>query len=145
MLTQFVSSISELIDDEYSDLLSAAVEFDILNRPYAFANTPVEIGIDPTYLKIVDQGDRTLTVNSPFNFPAISEKLVTLGSVDRSTLQPDPVQIRLDHKRGQIFRMPYRRDEDHHQFCHQFVAEIGNHLPVLETIPLSGAVGTNRV
>ena len=52
----------------------------------------------------------------------------------------EPTEITIDHRRGQIFRMPYKRDEDHFQFCHQFVTEIGNNLPIWNTAPTDSVV-----
>ena len=133
MLLQFAEVSTDLFGGEHADLLRASIEFDILSRPFAYANTPTDVEVDLRSLEIVEKDDHAMLVNCPYDFPLISQELATQGTIDVTKLNRQPRKIRIDHKRGQIFRMPYRRDEDHHHFCHQFVTEIVNHIPVYET------------
>lgn len=133
MMMQFANSMSDLFSGDHQALLEASVEFDILSRPYAYANTPFAHGAELRHIEVIEESGRERTVRAPFNFVEIHRQLASRGCVSDELLQPEAVEIAIDHRRGQIFRMPYRRDEDHFQFCHQFVTEIGNNLPLWKT------------
>lgn len=130
LMCQFAEAHPAWFQGEHANLLHAAVEFDLLSRPFAYVNTPLEIGIELKYLRLIETDGQAFTVESPFDFAAINQCLRTTSELPMELLAPKPSLITVDHDRGQIFRMPFKRDEDHHQFCHQFVTEIGNSLPV---------------
>jgi hypothetical protein len=139
MLASFAESLLENVGPEHADLIQAAVEFDILSRPYAYANTPFKIGNTLSRLQFAEESKRSHVVDSPYDFPQIAAALSQGDDLHLSDVEPRPTRIQIDHARGQIFRMPYKRAEDHHQFCHQFVTEIGNSLPLYTTSPCSTA------
>ena len=130
IIAEFAEANAHWFAGEHCDLLKAAVEFDLVTRPYAYANTPLELGVELEYLKLADTEGQTFVVESPFDFAKINRHLRTMSDLPNEAIQPRLSSITVDHARGQIFRMPFKRDEDHHQFCHQFVTEIGNSLPV---------------
>jgi hypothetical protein len=130
IMCQFAQAHPSWFEGEHADLLKAAVEFDLLTRPYAYVNTPLEVGVELEHLTLVETDGQTFIVDAPFDLAAINKCLRTSNELPVELLAPNPSRITIDHARGQIFRMPFKRDEDHHQFCHQFVTEIGNSLPV---------------
>lgn len=132
MAQQFSIHNESWFEGDHTHLIQAAIEFDLLTRPYAYANTPVEVTIELNHLTVEEIAGQKLVIHSPFNFAKISQSLRTSNSLPPENLEPSPSTIVIDHARGQIFRMPFKRDEDHHQFCHQFVTEIGNSLPTCE-------------
>jgi len=132
IVKQFAEANPRWFEGERSHLLNSAVEFDLLTRPYAYANTPPGVGVDLEFLKILEVDEFKFVVESPFDFAAINHSLRTAGEFPPELLAPKTSIVTIDHARGQIFRMPHKRVEDHHQFCHQFVTEIGNSLPVCE-------------
>jgi radical SAM superfamily enzyme YgiQ (UPF0313 family) len=105
-------------------LLRAAFEFDLVSRPYVFFQTPLEVGVELEALRVVERKRGLWTVESPFDFPAAIRELRTRGGLSAPP-RPEPCAITIDHRKGQVFRMPKSADE-HYWHCYEIAREIGH-------------------
>jgi hypothetical protein len=106
-------------------LFRAALEFDLLSRPYVFVQTPLDVAADLRELRVVARDRHTWTVESPFDFPAVIRAL-RLGEGLPDGLPAGRFEIRIDHREGQVFRMPAKSAEEHLWHCHEIAREISH-------------------
>ncbi len=129
MLLNFAAESVIWTESRFAELIRAAVEFDILARPYAYANTPTDYAVELEAVSVSDSSDRSYHVSLPFDIPRIVQHIEKTGSLEGKVGTASTTILSIDHRKRQFLRMPNKHDTDHHQFCHKFVTEIGNYLP----------------
>jgi hypothetical protein len=128
LLSSFVNERAEWLagtSPATRDLLRAAFEFDLLSRPYVFFQTPLEVGVELEMLRVVERKRGLWTVESPCDFPALIRDLRTRGRLEVPA-RPEPCAITIDHRKGQVFRLPEKSEDEHHWHCHEIVREVGH-------------------
>src|SRR5207249_3412853 len=68
-LRQFVHAHDELFGGAHAELLAAAVDFDLLARPYVYRNTSLSLNTKPEVLEIIEVRPRGWLVESPYDIP----------------------------------------------------------------------------
>jgi hypothetical protein len=96
---------------EHEELIRGAVEFDLLNRPYVYLQTPLQLGASLEVLRVADQRRGVWVVDSPFDFSAMVNGLRREGAVDLRHLTRGAFEITLDHRAHQMF-LPERTSEE---------------------------------
>ncbi|MEM9385251.1 MAG: radical SAM protein [Pseudomonadota bacterium] len=99
----------------------AALEFDLLSRPYPFLQTALTLGVEPEQIAISKRRRGIWEVTSPYDFPAFIDALrgVDEGGEPHGTahlleaLSAGPVELRIDHRRGLAFRKERSSDDIH--------------------------------
>lgn len=134
-LYKFMSEHPEWTSEEkqpHAKLLNAAFEFDLLNRPYPYMQTPFDVGMSLEHLKVHERRRGIWVVDSPFNFPTIVKGLRVHGEVDPQYLQEQSVRLTINHRCRQVFRMPNKTEEEHNLHIQQAIREIGSLEPMYE-------------
>jgi len=146
-LRNFVLAHPDIFAGPHADLLTAALELDILARPYVYANTPLNTGTDLKVLKILETKKRGWLVESPFDLRDVSSQLEGGDGTQARTL------LSIDHNRGQVYRMPGRTQKEYWDECRMYAIEMGNHYPTWKVLgpgsetrkPMKNPLGSSRV
>ena len=129
MLAEFTAGRTEWYEQagpERAPVVRAAVEFDILNRPYPFVQTPLETGIEPQLISIKSQRRGTWVIESPFDLASFVEKIRHGQTADEGEPAARRVEVTIDHRPGQVFRMTGRSDEDFHWHLYRIMRGMRN-------------------
>ena len=118
----------------HHDIVRAALEFDLLSRPCLFVQTPLDVGIELEQLRVVERKRSVLTVDSPFDFPRMVRELRTTNQLSPESLCPGLYRFTIDHRKGLVFRIPSRTEEEHAWYCYLLSREIGNTEARYETV-----------
>jgi len=97
---------------EHADLVYAASEFDLLNRPYVYIQTPLQLGARLRRLQIVNERRGLWQVDSPFDFASMINTLRTKGSIEATQWARGAFEITIDHRVNQIFLPETKSEED---------------------------------
>jgi hypothetical protein len=116
-------------EGEHGDLIREAFEYDLVCRPYAFLQTPFELGVELERIRIVETRPRQRRVVCSYDFPALIRGLRTGQGLDRALLAPGEHAIRIDHRAFQLFLLPTRSMEEHHWLCTLAVQELARIEP----------------
>jgi hypothetical protein len=146
-LRSFVRANDDLFGGPHAELIAAAVDFDLLARPYVYRNTLLPQALDLEVLEIVETRKRGWLVRSPYDIPHLVAELRSGAPLDprkKETL------ILFEHDRGQTYRMPGRTQKEYWDECRMFALEMGNHYPTWKILPedslvSSAAAGTIHV
>ena len=84
-----------------------------MSRPYPFIQTELHLGVEPKSLQILKTRRGVWTVDSPYGFPAFVGALRGGQGEALEALERGPVQLRIDHRRGQAFRKERSTDDIH--------------------------------
>jgi hypothetical protein len=95
-------------------LIRGAVEFDLLNRPYVYLQTPLQVGVGLEVLQIKEQRRGVWVVESPFDYAAMVTALRTEGTIGAQHVQAGAVEITIDHRAHQLFLPDTRSEEQLH-------------------------------
>jgi hypothetical protein len=125
---------------ERNALLRAAFDFDLLSRPYVFFQTPPELGVELEVLRLAGRSRHVWTVESPFDFPALIQGL-RVGRGQEVPPRPGRFEIIVDHRPGQVFRLPAKAEDEHLWHCHEIVREIAHVEARYETRRLEALPG----
>ncbi|MEO0975431.1 MAG: hypothetical protein AAFX85_20260, partial [Pseudomonadota bacterium] len=111
IVRRFVDEHSAWLADER---VAAAVEFDLMSRPYPFVQTPLQLGVSLEHLRVVKERRGVWTVASPYDFPTFVDALRRgeTGPIDALGAGAE-VMLRIDHRRGQAFRKERSTDDIH--------------------------------
>ena len=106
-LLRFLAGNPDLFGGPFADTM-AAVEFDMLTRPYVYRNTPLS---STSHLRrLLQEGERT----APLMEPAV---------------------IAIDHEPGQIYRIVRRTQKEYSDECRLFVLEMAITIRPGGTLP----------
>ncbi len=129
LLAQFVAAHDEWFAGPQQSLLRAAVEYDLLSRPYVFLQTRCEVGVAMERIEIVQSQPRGWLVRAAHDFPRIVGKLRRGEKLGAQDLESGAFVLRIDHKRSQFFLLPRRTHEENRWQCTQAVQEIARIEP----------------
>jgi len=118
-------------DPERSRLVTAALELDLLARPYVYLHPRLEVGGALRELAVTARARRSWTVEAPYDFPTLVARLRAGDPLRAEELRPKPSAFRIVHEGHQALRAE-RPAPEHHMHCHQIVREIGVIEPRLE-------------
>lgn len=107
------------------ELLRAALEFDLLSRPYLYLQTPLAVHVDLTRLAIVGRRRSLWVVASPYDFAAMLPLLRGGRPLPPALIEPAPVTLAIDHRLGLSFHRPDHPEIQYHWSCYQSVLEVG--------------------
>ena len=123
---------------EHAELVRAAVDFDLLSRPYLFLQTDPG-GTDALLELVVTEKKRAgWVLESPYDFPAIVAESRRGAGVSAATLSRGRFEISIDHRRGLVYLRPGRSDEEMNWQCYEVSRAIGNIEPKYSTCALEG-------
>jgi len=107
------------------DKVRALFEIDLLNRPYMYSNTPMDVPAERfRALRVLDRGPRSYTVRVP------AEHLPDLAdAVQVQTMPADHIFL-VDHKRLQYPFMPTQSRDHSGSYCHGMIEKAGNIKPL---------------
>lgn len=103
----------------------ALFEIDIVNRPYMYSNTPMDVPAEGfKALRLLDRGPRSYTVQVP-------ERYMTdlADAVQIQQMSADGVFV-VDHKRLQYPFMPTQSRDHSGSYCHGMIEKVGNITPM---------------
>lgn len=123
-LRNFVKAHPDIFGGPHAELVSAALDLDILARPYVYANTLFTVDPHLEVLKIVEEKKRGWVLDSPFDLRRVTSKSDAVALRTRSR-----TSITVDHNRGQVYRMPGRTQKEYWDECRMYAIEMGNHYP----------------
>jgi radical SAM superfamily enzyme YgiQ (UPF0313 family) len=109
--------------------LEAAVEFDLLARPYVYLGTKTDVGAPLQHIEITSRRRLMWAVRSPFDFPTIAAKLRTRSPLSEADLSPGSFAIEIDHRTRQSMPPPTWLDEDYRWNTSMAAREIGQFEP----------------
>jgi radical SAM superfamily enzyme YgiQ (UPF0313 family) len=131
-LRGFVRAHDDLFGGPQAELIAAAVDFDLLARPYVYRNSILAQNVEIEVLEIVEARRRGWLVRSPFDIPRIVAEWrggAPLDTARRGTF------VLFEHDRGQTYRMPGRTQKEYWDECRMFALEMGNHYPTWKVLP----------
>lgn len=128
-LRGFVAANQDIFGGRHAGLIAAAVDVDLLARPYVYANSPVEAPAGLASVRIVESRSRGWVVESPYDVCGESARLMAATGAPVETPTPRDTLIAIDHGRGQTYRMPRRSRKEYWDECRMFAIEMGNHYP----------------
>ena len=127
LLKSFVGERLECIAEAQggrADLVHAAVEFDLLNRPYLYVQTPLQVGVELERLQIREQRRGVWMVESPFDFPAMVGALRTRGEMSARDWQRGKFEVTIDHRPGQAFHPSTKSEGELYWHCDRLIGAI---------------------
>lgn len=108
----------------------AMFEIDILNRPYMYSNTPMDVNTeDFQALRLLDGGARSYTAQVP------TEYLTDLADAVQIQMMPEDGIFMVDHKRLQYPFMPTQTRDHSGSYCHGMIEKVGNIMPLWRPAP----------
>jgi hypothetical protein len=111
---------------EYADLLRAAVEFDLLNRPYPYVQTKFGMDVELQHVHIDGRQRGLWQATLPFDFPNMIEKLRNEGTFEAQDLQPRPVTVTINHRHGLVFYSAKWTDDERYRSTYHTIRELRN-------------------
>ncbi|GGW42143.1 cobalamin-dependent protein [Streptomyces xantholiticus] len=116
------------------DKVRALFEIDLLNRPYMYSNTPMDVHPEGFHaLHFLDRGPRSYTVRVPEEYMAD-----LADSVQIQTTPADGV-FTVEHKRLQYPFMPTQSRDHSGSYCHGMIEKVGNIMPFWQPASPRGA------
>jgi radical SAM superfamily enzyme YgiQ (UPF0313 family) len=128
LLKSFMAAHNSWFEDDTGDyvrIVTAATEFDLLNRPYLYVQTPLEVGVQLKHFQIKQRHRGRWLVESAYDFPHIIQKLHNGEILTHEDLVTREIEIHIDHRAAQIYRLPTKTEEEHYTHCSQAMREIG--------------------
>ncbi len=108
----------------------ALFEIDVLNRPYMYSNTPMNVQAgDFRELRFLDRKPRSFTVQVP------AEHISELADAVQVQAMPDDGTFIVDHKRLQYPFMPTQSRDHSGSYCHGMIEKVGNITPMWRPAP----------
>lgn len=102
----------------------ALFEIDMLNRPYMYSNTPLDVRAeDFQELRFLGSGPRSYTVQVP------AEYLTDLADAVQIQSMPADGVFKVEHKRLQYPFMPTQSRDHSGSYCHGMIEKVGNVMP----------------
>ncbi|WP_239404779.1 cobalamin-dependent protein [Frankia sp. Cj3] len=103
----------------------ALFEIDMLNRPYMYSNTPMDVHTDGfQVLRFLGCGSRSYTVQIP------AEYMTDLANAIKIETMPVDGIFTVDHKRLQYPFMPTQSRDHSGSYCHGMIEKVGNVMPL---------------
>ncbi|MET8677149.1 cobalamin-dependent protein [Streptomyces sp. NPDC004647] len=103
----------------------ALFEIDLLNRPYMYSNTPMDVHAEGFQaLRLLDRGTRSYTVQVP------TEYMTDLTDAVKIQTMPADGIFMVDHKRLQYPFMPNQSRDHSGSYCHGMIEKVGNVMPL---------------
>jgi tRNA A37 methylthiotransferase MiaB len=103
----------------------ALLEIDILNRPYMYSNTPMDVHNEGFQaLRFLGRGPRSYTVQVP------TEYMTNLADAVQIQTMPADGIFMVDHKRLQYPFMPTQSLDHSGSYCHGMIEKVGNIKPL---------------
>jgi hypothetical protein len=130
-LRRFVAANPDIFAGDHAELMAAAIELDLLARPYVYANTELTPPVGLRALKVVEERARGWVVESPYD---IGAEITRLKNGPPFRPRKEPTRILIDHDRGQVYRMPRRIQKEYWDECRMYAIEMGNHYPTWTTM-----------
>jgi hypothetical protein len=127
-LVDFARTLPGVHHPDRAEVFETALEYDLLNRPYAYHNTEFGLGVPLERTAIVEARDGAYVVDLPYDIPSLMRTLATGGTLTDDDWQPMPRRYRVSHRRKQIFRLP-EHTGDYLQHCHSLGREIAQFVP----------------
>jgi radical SAM superfamily enzyme YgiQ (UPF0313 family) len=124
LLVAYVATRPEWFAGPHGSLLRAAVDYDLACRPYLFMQTKTELGVPLEALELVELRHRELMLRSPYDLPRLVHALRIGAPLEPDLLAPGDYRIRVDHRTGQVFKMPNQSAFLHTWICTQSVQEL---------------------
>ena len=114
-------------------LIETCAEFDLLARPYLFLGAQGESEPVLKQVSVLDRRRGRLQISAPVDVPALVARCRQGEALTDDLLKPAAYEIDIDHRTGQTFRLPGKRDEEHYWHAQQALREIARLEPRLRT------------
>ncbi|MFF1874622.1 cobalamin-dependent protein [Streptomyces sp. CB03911] len=124
LFAEHVRTFAQSQDWWDDDKVRALLEIDILNRPYMYSNTPMDVRTeDFRSLRVLSRGPRSYTVQVP------TEHVADLADAVQIQGMPADGVFTVDHKRMQYPFMPTQSADHSGSYCHGMIEKVGNIIP----------------
>lgn len=130
ILLRFLAGNPALFCGLLAETILAAVEFDMLTRPYVYRNTLLNSTGHLRRLKVLEKRHRGWLIECPYDIP---REAALLREGKRTSPSMEPTAI--DHERGQMYRMVRRTQKEYSHECRLLILEMGNHYPTWRNCP----------
>lgn len=137
LLVAFVASRPAWNAEPHGPLVRAALEHDLLARPYVFLQTPFALGADLAQTELLPGRPRTWRARTAYDLPRALEHLRTEGALDPAHLAPRAAEVTIDHRRGQILLLPSRTEDERRWMCALAVQELARVEPLATSEPVA--------
>jgi hypothetical protein len=132
-LFDFAKTLPGMHHPDHAEVFETAVEYDLLNRPYAYYNTELGLGVAPQRTTLVGAKDGAYLVEMPYDIPAMMRKVAIGEALTPDDWRPASRRYRVSHRRKQILRLP-GHTTDYLQHCHALGREIAQFVPSWEAV-----------
>ena len=130
-LLRFLAGNPDLFGGPFADTILAAVEFDMLTRPYVHRNTLLSSMRRLRRLRVPEKRHRGWLIECPYDIP---REAALLRERKRTAPLMEPIVIAIDHERGQMYPMVRRTQKECWDECRPFILE-GNQYPTWRNRP----------
>jgi hypothetical protein len=120
-LLRFFAGNPDLFRGLFAETILAAVEFDMLTRPYVYHNTLLSSASRLRRLKVLEKRQRGWSIACRYDIP---REAALLQEGKRTAPLMEPTVIATDHERGQMYRMVRRTEKECWDECRLFVLEM---------------------
>jgi hypothetical protein len=120
-LLRFFAGNPDLFRGLFAETILAAVEFDMLTRPYVYHNTLLSSASRLRRLKVLEVRQRRWSIACRYDIP---REAALLQEGKRTAPLMEPTVIATDHERGQMYRMVRRTEKECWDECRLFVLEM---------------------
>lgn len=131
-LLRFIAENPDLFRGTHAETIAAAVEFDMLARPYVYRNTSISSTNHLRHIRVLETLPRGWVIECPYDIP---REAALLREGRRTAPVMGRTVITIDHDNGQLFRMARRTQKEYWDECRLFVLEMGNHYPTWQHPP----------
>jgi len=108
-LLRFLAGNPDHFGGPFAETILAAVEFDMLTRPYVHRNTLLSSTGHLRQLKVLEKRQRGWLIECPYDIP---REAALLREGKRTSPLMEPTVIAIDHERGQMHRMVRRTQKN---------------------------------
>ena len=131
ILVRFLAGNPDLFGGPFAETILAAVEFDMLTRPYVYRNTLLSSMRCLRRLRVPEKRHRGWLIECPYDIP---REAALLREGKRTAPLMEPIVIAIDHERGQMYPMVRRTQKEYWDECRPFILE-GNQYPTWRNRP----------
>lgn len=144
LLVAFVASQPHWTEHEHGDLIRAALEHDLLCRPYFFLQTPFELGVELETLQVLEARPRLWRVRCAWPLPRLLDDLRAGRGLDSGDLRPGEHELVIDHRGLQLFVPPSRPRAERLWVSTQAIQEVVRFEPRCAVEPVEHARASVR-
>lgn len=139
LLADFVASQPAWSAHAHGELVRAALDWDLLCRPYVFVQTALQLGVELQQVQLLERRSRSWHVRSPFDLPRLIEGLRVGRRPQAAELERGEWLVRIDHRCNQLFLLSTHTQDEHHWLCTLAVQEIARIEPRCTVEPCAQA------